>query len=352
MKKSYLYIIIVLLVFFNIYSGYKHISLGKKLSKVNEFSKEIITRNTNFIDNLKNLTKGYIPASFSIQKNNYILNGNKGKVKSVEDEDILSHLYKDFIEQPENDDYKYFFILSSSGIGKTTLLLKLYLDIRKKYYGNKKIYFLPFSERNLVYNFHKQVKENGILFLDAIDEDFELGKKEEIKIDDLRINTEDFYRVIITSREEFFRKRVAIEDFTKRTSSLEHSDHKVIKLNAFTNEQIIEFINKKFKGNFLTPFIMEHTIKVNRRLISQFHQYDIGKGAKFDLRELRHNSIMVKYLCEEHTIDPYCIVGNIGKLFQICREILNQECIREMTYKEYLQSKMRGEFNALPKKDE
>jgi len=97
---------------------------------------------------------------------------------------------------------------------------------------------------------------------------------------------------------------------------------------------------------------MEHIIKVNRRLISQFHQFDIGKGAKFDLRELRHNSIMVKYLCEEHTIDPYCIVGNIGELYRIRAKILRQERIGEMTYREYLEAKIRGELSALPKENE
>ena len=89
---------------------------------------------------------------------------------------------------------------------------------------------------------------------------------------------------------------------------------------------------------------MEHIIKANRRLISQFHQFDIGKGAKLDLQELRHNSIMVKYLCEEHTIDPYCIVGNIGELYRIRAEILYQERIGKMKYREYLEAKIRGEL--------
>ncbi len=89
---------------------------------------------------------------------------------------------------------------------------------------------------------------------------------------------------------------------------------------------------------------MEHIIKVNSRLISQFHQFDIGKGARFDLRELRHNSIMVKFLCEEHTIDPYCILGNIGELYHIRAEILRQERIGRMSYGQYLEAKIRGEM--------
>jgi len=89
---------------------------------------------------------------------------------------------------------------------------------------------------------------------------------------------------------------------------------------------------------------MENIIKANRRLISQFHRFCIEKDARFDLQELCHNSIMVKFLCEEHTIDPYCIVGNIGELYRIRKEIYRQERIGKMTYREYLEAKVRGEL--------
>ena len=97
---------------------------------------------------------------------------------------------------------------------------------------------------------------------------------------------------------------------------------------------------------------IEHTIKVNRPLISNFHRFYIGKSAWFDLRELRHNSIMVKYLCEEHTIDPYCIVGNIGELYRIRKEIFRQERIGKMTYREHLQEQIRNGLFSLPKENE
>lgn len=89
---------------------------------------------------------------------------------------------------------------------------------------------------------------------------------------------------------------------------------------------------------------MEHIIKVNHHLISKFHEFDIGKGAKFDLRELRHNSIMTKFLCTEFEYNLYCLVGNIGELYRIRAEILCQERIGEMTYREYLETKMRKEL--------
>jgi len=89
---------------------------------------------------------------------------------------------------------------------------------------------------------------------------------------------------------------------------------------------------------------MEHIITVRSRLTSQFHQLNIGKGAKIDLREVRHNRIMVKFICEEHTNNPYCIVGNIDELYCIRTEILKLERIGRMKYRDYLEAKIRGEL--------
>jgi len=93
-------------------------------------------------------------------------------------------------------------------------------------------------------------------------------------------------------------------------------------------------------------------IKVNRRLVSYLHAYDIHKGAIFNLEELRHNSIMVKYLCQEHIKDPYSIVGHIGKLYRIRKEHLFLEKYGDMTYREYLQKMIQKDVYLLPKKKE
>jgi len=92
-------------------------------------------------------------------------------------------------------------------------------------------------------------------------------------------------------------------------------------------------------------------IKVNLRLVSYFHKFDIGKGAIFNLEELRHNHIMVKYLCQEHINDPYCIVGHIGELYRIRNKILFLEKYGEMTYREYLQEQIKNGVYTLPKEN-
>ena len=91
-------------------------------------------------------------------------------------------------------------------------------------------------------------------------------------------------------------------------------------------------------------------IKVKLRLVSSFHQFDIGKGATFNLEELCHNPLMVKYLCEEHSNDPCCIVGHIGELYRIRENILFLEKYGDMTYREYLQKQIDLGLLQSPKK--
>lgn len=85
-------------------------------------------------------------------------------------------------------------------------------------------------------------------------------------------------------------------------------------------------------------------IKVNRRLVNSIHELDIHKGAIFNLKELHHNHLVIKFLCEQHSHDPYCIVGHIGELYRMYDEILFLEKYGDMTYREYLEAKIRGEL--------
>lgn len=91
---------------------------------------------------------------------------------------------------------------------------------------------------------------------------------------------------------------------------------------------------------------IEHIIKVNCPLKSQYHQFNIGKDATFDLQELQNNHVLVKYLCQEHIKNGYSIVGNIGELYRIREDIFLKEKIGKMKYREYLEAKIRGEFDS------
>ncbi|QMU64829.1 MAG: hypothetical protein GKR88_11375 [Flavobacteriaceae bacterium] len=82
-----------------------------------------------------------------------------------------------------------------------------------------------------------------------------------------------------------------------------------------------------------------NVIKINRRLVSSVPDFDIHKGAILNLEELRHNSLLVKFLCDEHSKDAYCIIGHIGELYRIRAKILFLEQYGNMTYREYLRVK-------------
>ncbi|QMU65104.1 MAG: hypothetical protein GKR88_12930 [Flavobacteriaceae bacterium] len=94
-----------------------------------------------------------------------------------------------------------------------------------------------------------------------------------------------------------------------------------------------------------------NVIKVNRRLVSSVPDFDIHKGAIFNLEELRHNPLLVKFLCDEHFNNPYSIVGHIGELYRIRNQILFLEKYGDMTYREYLQEMIRKGLYSLPQQN-
>jgi hypothetical protein len=144
---------------------------------------------------------------------------------------------------------QFFFVIATSGIGKTTLLLKLYLESRKKNIAKNNVFIIPFSKWRELYTLKKHEKIDAILLLDAIDEDFTLSSSEDLEliIDELRKITKEFSKVVITSRGEFFRKNNLLEKFNKRLS--EHIDfsYQVISLCPFSSSQITTYLKKKFR---------------------------------------------------------------------------------------------------------
>ena len=191
---------------------------------------------------LKQLLRNYIDTDF--QQDRTLYDASKKR-----DKNILSFLYNQVIKKANENATTYYFIFSSSGVGKTTLLLKLFIKARTQYLGKRKIYILPFIQRHLVYNFTLAEKQNAILLLDAIDEDFSLNKKSDIKIDEFRENTKDFNKVVITSRSQFFRSESILKDFVEGAGNIAYSYNKVIVLCPFTDRQINKYLKKKFFGN-------------------------------------------------------------------------------------------------------
>lgn len=116
MKKAYLFIIIVELSLINIYLVYKQINLRKQLKEINEFSHELIIRQTNVNDNLKKL----------ITLSNYTI-----KINSAN-----SHLKNVFNEN------KVVLYITESNCGSCVQEALNYMDTLSQIIGKDKLLFM------------------------------------------------------------------------------------------------------------------------------------------------------------------------------------------------------------------
>lgn len=189
------------------------------------------------------------------QVKNYISIDFQENITTKEDdylyEDALGYLTHHVLKKHPLENGKitqFFFILASSGIGKTTLLLQLYLTAKKNYTSECNVYILPFYKWKELNAITRDQKRDAILLLDAIDEDFSLNSLESLDdiIDDFRKTTKDFSKVVIASRGEFFRKNKLIEKFTFKIG--EHIDfsYQIISLCPFSEKQVQKYLKKKF----------------------------------------------------------------------------------------------------------
>ncbi len=187
-------------------------------------------------------TANYISADF--QRDSFVY--EKGKERQ---EDVLGELYKSIFERTiEAAPCAYHFVFASSGIGKTSLILRLLVEVKRRQYSEKKVYAIPFASWKKLTSMKLTDKLNAVLFLDAMDEDFSLSSPEEIEnvVDDLRETTKDFNQVIITSRGEFFQENKVMELFTRDIGEFPDFEYTVSTLCPFSDGQVEGFVRKAF----------------------------------------------------------------------------------------------------------
>lgn len=111
---------------------------------------------------------------------------------------FIKHVFKDSQKQ-------YFVILADSGMGKTTFLLKLFLEYYKKVFKKYNIIFIPLSLESSIATIRKiENKPATILLLDGLDEDKYAIEDYNKRLRDIYNETELFYKVIISCRTQFF----------------------------------------------------------------------------------------------------------------------------------------------------
>ena len=160
-------------------------------------------------------------------------------------------------ESPGSED-RFFLVLADSGMGKTTFMINLYLRYIEETKGKElsiKLFPLnyPDIDKQILRITSRGEDEETILLLDGFDEDPEAIRDYSERMDKLISLVKNFREVVITSRTQFFPSEDAIpgEINIPRPGTRSPGFHrfKVIYLSPFDNEDIQEYIKKKFPGD-------------------------------------------------------------------------------------------------------
>jgi formylglycine-generating enzyme required for sulfatase activity len=167
----------------------------------------------------------------------------------------------------EKDGRHQMFILSDAGMGKTSFLLMLKLMHLTSFWPQKySCQLFKLGDETLQQVRDLPNKGETFLLLDALDEDRQAWKRIRERLLELLQASEDFRRVIISSRTQFFPEM--------ETDSLGRPEIKVLSgyhcpvlyLSPFSNEQVQEFIEKKL------PLTLQHRLLFQAKKIQQRQQ--------------------------------------------------------------------------------
>jgi Leucine-rich repeat (LRR) protein len=154
-------------------------------------------------------------------------------------QNVLTLFKKGFLASPAKTPI---LILADAGMGKTTLLQKLFVDYARTY-PTYQLAFIYSEEKNTIAKINAiQDKGNTILFLDALDEDTEARKDLQNHIINLTEAITDFHKVFVTCRNQFFKNN---------SEEWKHLQGKTdvyrIELSAFTINEAKSYINTYIK---------------------------------------------------------------------------------------------------------
>lgn len=161
---------------------------------------------------------------------------------------FLNKVFK-FKTKPEN---RFYFILSDSGMGKTTFLINLFVKYSNKYRKQFNIKLLPLGSKMIdeeLKSIDTNEKRNTILLLDAFDEDVKAGTDYKKRLNSLVNLVWDFRIVIITSRTQFFEDDHNEPNETgllKFGGDKGHLLFRKIYISPFSDKDIKKYLRKKF----------------------------------------------------------------------------------------------------------
>lgn len=144
---------------------------------------------------------------------------------------------------------RFIIILADTGMGKTAFMVNLCLKYLKKKNRRFKLVLFPFTTKDLDDKIKSvEDKKNVILLLDGLDEDPLAMKDSEFRRLDLLEKVQEFRKVIITCRSQFFFH----EDFEwyktetiQQSTKLNHTFGKVF-ISPFNNQDVYDYLAKTY----------------------------------------------------------------------------------------------------------
>lgn len=194
---------------------------------------------------VKAITSEYISSDF--QSDTFVYEDADNREK-----DVLKRMYGELFGKPQGgyESCAYHFLFASSGIGKTSLVLRILVELKRRQYSDRKVYAIPFSNWRELSAMNQVEKEGAVIFLEAMDEDFSLSSPKHIEsiINEFREATIGFDHIVITTRGEFFQRNEVLEKFTKATSEYPNYRYTMTVLCPFSDQQIQTFLNRNFRS--------------------------------------------------------------------------------------------------------
>lgn len=199
----------------------------------------------------------------------------------------------------DEDDTRFYLVLSDSGMGKTTFLINLYIEYSKKLFRKYDIKLFPIGHPQSFKDIEEIIKSGKdrktILLLDAFDEDNKALKDWKDRFESIIDAVQNFRQIVITSRTQFFPSEMEEPYMTKiRRSGIQKGFYSINKMyvSPFSKNDITLYLNKKYG-----KFNLFNSDKKNRakKIISQSPNLMLRPMLLAYIEDLLESSTKYKY---------------------------------------------------------
>ena len=221
--------------------------------------------------------------------------------------------------------YSHAFILSDAGMGKTSLLVMLELFYLNKFIQsdfNVNLYKLGSETIDEISKIESP--QNTVLLLDALDEDQEAWESFYNRMQLLLQSTQSFRKVIITCRTQFFPIEHEEDGRIPGVVVLSGFYCSKIFLSPFTDEQVKEYLQKRFnvekdRKKALKIVTKMHSLKFRPMLLS-YVDFFLDKTHEFNDAYTVYKVLVDEWLNRELRKG---VITNKSVIFEVCTNIAN-----------------------------